>query len=78
MTMRPIDANIVNNIEGDDIYLYDCEGKNLMLTSNRLNWKSLNYVLYGYWWKRLLREGKRRLVTAIIQKIGRLRRRRTK
>ena len=43
MVMHPIDDNIVHNISGDDIFLYDCEKTDVILKENRFNWKRLNY-----------------------------------
>lgn len=74
MIMRPIEENVVNNIPGEDIFFYDCVKKNVDLTENRFNWKRLNYDMYGYWWNMLLKEGKRRFIVALKQKLSRIKR----
>ena len=74
MIMRPIEENVVNNIPGEDIFLYDCVKENVDLTENRFNWKRLNYDMYGYWWNMLLKEGKRRFIVALKQKLSRIKR----
>lgn len=71
MVMHPIDANIVNDIKGNDIFLYDCETTNVPLKGNRFNSKRLNYDMYGYWWKMLLKEGKRRFMEVVKNKLWR-------
>ncbi len=71
MVMHPIDANIVNDIKGDDIFLYDCETTNVPLKGNRFHSKRLNYEMYGYWWKILLKEGKRRFIETLKNKLWR-------
>jgi len=70
MAMHPIDANVVHDISGNDIFLYKCGQTELDLNEDRLLEKRLNYEMYGYYWKSLFVEGQKRFCRALKRKFA--------
>ena len=69
MAMHPIDANVIYDVSGNEIFLYDCGKENIDLIPNRLHGNRLNYDLYEFWWKGLIHIGVGRLKRAIRSRL---------
>ena len=54
LEMRPIDANIIYNVKGEDIFLYECSEIDLNIKNNSID-ERMNYELYSYNWRNLLK-----------------------
>ena len=69
MVMRPVDANITNQISGEDIFLYNIDGRDIPMAEFDCSYKRVEYETYGLFWKRLFKVGKNKLIYSIKSKL---------
>jgi hypothetical protein len=71
MAMRPIDSNIIHNVPGNDIFFYECKCNSLIENGKLTDRKRIDYEMYHFSWRVLLKVGVSRFFLALKQKLMR-------
>lgn len=75
LSLRPIEANVLLGIPGNDLFLNEAESCNLEVNVKDHGTSRASYELYGFYWSVLLKEGVRRFHFAVAAKLRRIRKR---
>lgn len=75
MSLRPIEANAVLGIPGNELFLNEAESCNLEVNVKDHGTSRASYELHGFYWSVLLREGMRRFRIAVAAKLRQIRKR---